>query len=171
MLSNTAGLKQPDGSLVGRAATLVTTVQWLNLNHGVPVRIWLPTAIACGIALITALLVLPGRWPVATRAGHESAGIGYEGSTGQPSESEASGAEHLFVRFERELLTVKASQAHLEDLTREISRRAYIAIEPGSGLAGRRVSAEFTHLPLEAGLCAAVPGGVSCLRTTQFVPC
>lgn len=158
MLRNTAKPKQPDKRSACWAAALVTTVQWPNAKYGMPVRIWLPLAILCGIVLISAVLVIPAKRPMATSAEYESAGVGRLDSTSPTAESDAHGPNHFLVRFEKELLTVKADRARLEDLMKEISRRAYIAIELGEGLADRRISAEFSHLPLEAGLREILAG-------------
>lgn len=137
---------------------LVTTVQWPNANYGMPVRKWLPTAIACGIALIAAVLVIPVDRQVTTSVEHESDQIGLDDSASLPGETAGYGPNHPLVRFERELLTVKADRVRLEDLMREISRRAFIAIELGEGLADRRVSVEFAHLPLQQGLHEILAG-------------
>lgn len=78
---------------------------------------------------------------------------------GRPlTDSRSNGAEGLQVRFEKDLLTVRANRAPLEALMKEISRRAYIAIQLGEGIAGRRVSVEFTDLPLEEGLRRILAG-------------
>jgi hypothetical protein len=117
-----------------------------------PVKIWLPAGVAVGITLIAALFVLPAERPAATSAEHESAGVGRDASTVRPAEPFTSGLEPFLVRFEREVLTVQAHQVRLQDLMKEISRRAYVAIELGDGISEQRISAEFNNLPLEQGL-------------------
>ncbi len=68
------------------------------------------------------------------------------------------GVKSFQVRFENNLLTVKADEAPLKDLMKEISRRAYIAIELGDGVETDRISAEFTNQPLDAGLRQLLAG-------------
>ena len=62
------------------------------------------------------------------------------------------------VRFENNLLTVKAEAAFLKNLMKEISRQAYIAIELEDGVAEHRITVEFTGQPLDAGLRQILSG-------------
>lgn len=56
------------------------------------------------------------------------------------------------VSYEDELLSLKADQALLQDLTKEISSQAHIAIELGDGVGRQRISAEFAKKPLDEAL-------------------
>jgi hypothetical protein len=115
------------------------------------VRFWLPIGLAFGVAAAAgaALLMRP-------------AITDHEGASGPTDPAvnpvALSNGARFQVRFEHDLLTVKAEDALLKDLMKEISRQAYIAIELCNGVAEQRISAEFSGQPLEAGLRQILAG-------------
>jgi hypothetical protein len=128
------------------------------------VKFWLPISLAFGVAagagaaLFLRLETTPFLSPAPDA---DAAGDHVQASSPKdPAANRISlpNGVRFQVRFEDDLLTVKADDALLQDLMKEISRRAYIAIELGDGVAEHRVSAEFTGQPLEAGLRQILAG-------------
>jgi hypothetical protein len=115
------------------------------------VRFWLPIGLAFGVAAAAgaALFMRPAT------TDHEGASGPADPASNPVSLSNGS---RFQVRFEDGLLTVKADEALLKNLMKEISRQAYIAIELGEGVAEHRVSAEFAGQSLEAGLRQILAG-------------
>ena len=66
--------------------------------------------------------------------------------------AEALERQRTYVRFEDGLLTVRADDARLGAVLKEISRRAFIAVEFGAGVADRRIAGEVSEQSLSEGL-------------------
>lgn len=77
---------------------------------------------------------------------------------GTATGSITNGLDPLRVSFENGLLDIHADHVRLASLLKEISRRAYVAIELDERVAGDRVSVEFTGLALEEGLRRVLAG-------------
>ncbi len=65
---------------------------------------------------------------------------------------EALERQRTYVRFVDGQLTVRADEARLSAVLKEISRQAFIAVEFGAGVADRRISGEVSKLSLSEGL-------------------
>lgn len=106
--------------------------------------------------MITALVMVSARQS-ATSATQREAAAGPV-RPGLDAGSVLTGSKRFEVLFENNLLTVRADRVPMQDLMKEISRQAYIAIELAGGLAERRISADLAHLPLEEGLREILAG-------------
>ena len=126
------------------------------------VKIWLLIGVAFASGASAALFMRPATTPFLSSTAHEISTTDRARALGPTSPAanpvSLSNAARFQVRFKDDLLTVKAEDALLKDLMKEISRRAYIAIELGDGVAEHRISADFTDLPLEAGLRQVLAG-------------
>lgn len=157
MLNISIGPLTPIGSFGARVATLGKAVQWRNDNHRIWGRTRLLAGIAFGLVVVAALIAILFKQSATPATQPDAAAAGLE-SSGPSADSVLTGSKRFEVLLDNNLLTVRADQVRLEDLMREISRKAYVAIELADGLAEQRVSADFAHLPLAEGLREILAG-------------
>jgi hypothetical protein len=132
-------------------------VQWRNENRRKIGRTSLLAGVAFGLGVAATLIVLSARQPGMSTTNPEAAAAGPEAAR-QSDDTVLTGTKGFEVRFENNLLNVRADRARLQDLMKEISRQAYVAIELAEGLEEQRISADFSRLPLEKGLREILAG-------------
>lgn len=132
-------------------------MQWRNGNRRIRGRTWLLAGLAFGLGVVATLIVMPARQSGTLTAPSEAAAAGQE-PAGQGADSVLTGSKNFEVLVEDELLTVRADRARLQDLMKEISRQAFVAIELAEGLAEQPISADFARLPLDEGLRELLAG-------------
>lgn len=86
------------------------------------------------------------------RAADESADVRQAAERAVRAIRRAMAERNLSVTFEDGALSVRADHVRLGRILEEVSRAAKIAITMGDGVAGQRLSAEFSDQPLDQGL-------------------
>ena len=122
---------------------------------------WLPMGVVGGLAVVALVLVKSSEPTAPSTERHLSEPI--EGaqpaaSTKTAESPTANQPGRLQVAFENDLLTVRADHAQLKSVMKEISRRAFIAVELSDDIAADRISVAFAGLPLEDGLRRILAG-------------